>query len=85
MDSGNKRHRIGYKIIFPVAVLISGLVLGLILRVVGFEVNSRKAGDGIGLLLLFAVAAGVLADMKNQKACHDLNKETRKCDIDGYG
>jgi len=44
-----------------------GPILGLIIPVVGFEVNSRKAGGRIGLLLLFAVAAGVLADMKNKK------------------
>lgn len=71
MDSDNKRHRIGYKIILPITVLILGLVLGLIFAVVGFEANPKKTGGGIGVLLLFAVVVGILADMKEQKTHRD--------------
>jgi hypothetical protein len=71
MDSDNKHHHNSYKIIFPVTVLGLGLALGLILAVIGFEFNSKKAGGGIAVLLLFAVVAGILADMKNHKNHRD--------------
>ena len=71
MNSDKKRRRIGYKIILPLALLILGLVLGLILAVVGFEANPKKMGGGIGVLLLLAVVVGILADMKKQKADRD--------------
>jgi hypothetical protein len=67
MSSGRKRFSIGYKIIFPIGVLVIGGLAVMLASNISPGADFEKMGQGFGALLLFSFVAGWCVDSRKAK------------------